>query len=139
MKFIFSALFVFQIFATKSQALIVKVPCADTLSYITNAGDDAIPCEFFFKSKYEGSSIFYVEDFSHMDFYNTVFKNDQSKIKRVKAVTADYTPSAHHFIFTYNSHNFLMYYYAVSRAESKDLSTVNKLLTGQPPMEVTSF
>ena len=93
-----------------SNLKIVKINCPDSVGYITNLGGLSQACQFYF-TKEEKPNIFYVEDFSHDDFYNLVYKDDKSKISRVKLVLENYTPSVHDFIYCYNNSNHLLFYY----------------------------
>jgi hypothetical protein len=59
----------------------------------------------------ESPDIFYVENFTPQDFYEVVYKEDKSKLARVKLVTPNYTPAVHDFVFATNKNNGLLFYY----------------------------
>ena len=94
----------------RSEVKTVKINCPDSLGFITNHGIGRT-CEFYFLKNEETPDMFYVEDFSHQDFYNTIYKNDKSKITRVKLVRESYTPAIHDFVFCYNKDNQLLFCY----------------------------
>ena len=89
----------------KTQINIVKLNCPDSIGFITNHGNTKA-CEFLFDN--ENPDLFYVEDFSHKDFYNLIYKGDNRKISKVKLVTPNYIPAIHDFVFAYNKKNTLL-------------------------------
>ena len=96
------------IFFCKAQINIIKINCPDSLGFKINQGFSQA-CEFYFEN--ENPDLFYVEDFSHKDFYNLIYKGDNSKIRRVKLVSSNYIPAIHDFVFAYNKNNTFLFYY----------------------------
>jgi len=66
-------------------------------------------CTFYFQN--ENPNIFYVENFEPQDFYDVVYKNDRSKLARVKLLTSAYIARVHDFIFATNKNETLAFYY----------------------------
>lgn len=125
MKIIFFAILLLHFLPASTQkVVIVKFNCHDSVRYITNQ-EAPQDCEFSFDN--ESPNIFYAENFTHQDFFNVVYRNDQSKLVRVKIVSPKYTPSVHDFVFTMNKNNRLLFYYILKDSqEEQQLSPRNK-------------
>lgn len=108
MKAIITVILLLQFIQAKTQINIVRLNCPDSIGFITNQGTTRA-CEFLFENG--NPDLFYVEDFSHKDFYNLLYKEDRSKISRVKLVSPKYIPAIHDFVFAYNKQNTLLFYY----------------------------
>ena len=106
----------------RSKIKIVKINCPDSLGFPTNLGGTSRACEFYFHKSEETPDMFYVENFSHQDFYDLTFNNDKSKISKVKLVRESYTASVHDFVYCYNKDNQLLFYHILKdRQEKKQL------------------
>ena len=103
----------------RSEIKIVKINCPDSLGYITNLGGASRACEFYFHKSEETPGMFYVENFSHQDFYDLTFNNDKSKISKVKLVRDSYTPSVHDFVYCINKDDQLMFYYILKDSQEE--------------------
>ena len=118
MKTILSLILMFHFLPATAQINVVKFKCADSVRFITNAGSTQ-DCEFYFDN--ENPNIFYVENFTHKDFYNVIYNKDETKLARVKLVTTHYTPSIHDFVYSVNKEHALLFYYILkdSKEEQK--------------------
>src|SRR5690348_9360463 len=101
MKIVFSATILLLTFATNAQNYVERAEvkslvlnCPRQFSFITNIGAGDSSCVFYYAK--EEPRIFYVENLSHQDVYNLLFKNDFSKIQRAKLVQPEnYIASVH--------------------------------------------
>ena len=118
MKILFIAILLFHFTPAKTQRNVVKINCPDSLGFITNEGVTK-SCEFLFQN--ENPNIFFVENFSHIDFYNVVYKNDKRPISRVKVVFGNYIAKPHDFIFAYTKDNALLFYYILKDQQEEKI------------------
>ena len=92
-KVLFLLVCCFTAFGAKAQTEVpasnvktIRLNCPDSLGYVTNTAGPYRACEFYFHHKDPAPTIFYVENFTHIDFHELIYKNDKSKIAKVKLV-----------------------------------------------------
>lgn len=110
MKIIITVVFAVLFLSAKTQINIVKLNCPDSFGFISNINAVTRNVEFYFHNE-KTPDMFYVENFSHQDMQDLIYKNDKSKISRVRLVRENYTASIHDFVYCYNKENQLLFYY----------------------------
>lgn len=102
------------------QINIVQLNCPDSLGFITNMGQTKA-CEFLFEN--ETPNLFYVENFSHRNFYDLIYKDSVHLLLRGKLIMPGYTANIHDFLFAWNNKKALLFHYILKdHQEEKQLN-----------------
>lgn len=89
---------------------VVNFDCPDSLGYVTNQGGTSRSVTFFLEPN-DSPAFYYVENFTHKDFYKLIYEKDTKVISRVKPIQLGHVAKPYQFIYAFNSRNVLMYYY----------------------------